>query len=140
MRTDTTLTDLAVVFRSLKSELRLRPIYHHQAARVEGHLFITVIAYQLVQVIRMKLRQPGDRRSWRRVLEAHGRITTVLELADVRTIHIHQSSHAEREHRQIYDALGVSHTAGPALAADGLRPGCGTFLTSVIINFFFVSN
>ena len=45
-----TLTDLEAVFRSLKSELGLRP-YHHKPIRAEGHLFITVIAYQLVQVI-----------------------------------------------------------------------------------------
>ena len=30
-RTYVTLTDLEAVFRSLKSELGLRPIYHHQA-------------------------------------------------------------------------------------------------------------
>ena len=47
-RTYTTLTDLEAVFRSLKSELGLRPIYHRKPLRAEGHLFITVIAYQLV--------------------------------------------------------------------------------------------
>ena len=46
-----TLTDLEAVFRSLKSELGLRPIYHHKPIRADGHLFITVIAYQLVQVL-----------------------------------------------------------------------------------------
>ena len=51
-RTSTTLTDVEAVFRSLKSELGLRPIYHRKPARADGHLFITVIAYQLVQVIR----------------------------------------------------------------------------------------
>ena len=59
-RTYITLTDLEAVFRSLKSELGLRPIYHHKALRTEGHLFITVIAYQLVQVIRRRLRQHGQ--------------------------------------------------------------------------------
>ena len=49
-RTYTTLTDVEAVFRSLKSELGLRPIYHHKPLRSEGHLFLTVIAYQLVQV------------------------------------------------------------------------------------------
>ena len=49
-RTYFTLTDLEAVFRSLKSELGLRPIYHHKPIRTEGHLFITVLAYQLVQV------------------------------------------------------------------------------------------
>ena len=55
-RTYLTLTDLEAVFRSLKSELGLRPIYNHKPIRADGHLFITVIAYQLVQVIRTRLR------------------------------------------------------------------------------------
>jgi len=50
-RTYTMLTDLEAVFRCLKSELGLRPIYHHKE-RSDGHLFITVLAYQVVQVIR----------------------------------------------------------------------------------------
>jgi hypothetical protein len=46
------LTDLEAVFRSLKSELGLRPVYHHKEIRVDGHLFSTVLAYQFVQIIR----------------------------------------------------------------------------------------
>ena len=63
-RTYATLTDVEAVFRSLKSELGLRPIYHHKPVRSEGHLFLTVIAYQLVQVIRKRLKQRGDSSSW----------------------------------------------------------------------------
>ena len=37
-RTYFTLTDLEAVFRSLKSELGLRPIYHHKPIRADGHL------------------------------------------------------------------------------------------------------
>ena len=32
------LTDLEAVFRSLKSELGLRPVYHRTEGRVDGHL------------------------------------------------------------------------------------------------------
>ncbi|WP_240905831.1 hypothetical protein [Thiorhodococcus mannitoliphagus] len=28
-----------------------RPIFHHKQARADGHLFITVLAYQFVQLI-----------------------------------------------------------------------------------------
>ena len=59
-RTYTLLTDLEAVFRALQSELGLRPIHHRKARRAEGHLFITVIAYQLVQVIRRRLAEHGD--------------------------------------------------------------------------------
>ena len=84
-RTYITLTDLEAVFRSLKSELGLRPIYHHKALRTEGHLFITVIAYQLVQVIRRRLRQHGQSESWtllRRILNGQQRITATFRRAD----------------------------------------------------------
>jgi transposase len=43
-RTYIMLTDLEAVFRSFKSELGLRPVYHHKEIRVDGHLFITVLA------------------------------------------------------------------------------------------------
>lgn len=49
-RTYFMLTDVEAVLRSLKFELGLRLIYHHKPIHAEGHLFITVIAYQLVQV------------------------------------------------------------------------------------------
>ena len=66
---------MEAVFRSLKSELGLRPIYHHKPVRSEGHLFLTVIAYQLVQVIRKRLKQRGEVSSWttlRRILVGVG--------------------------------------------------------------------
>jgi len=35
----------AAVFCSLKSELGMRPVYHQTTQRVEGHLWITLLAY-----------------------------------------------------------------------------------------------
>ena len=58
------LTDLEAVFRSLKSELGLRPVYHHQEIRVDGHLFITVLAYQFVQIIRRQLKDHDIQGRW----------------------------------------------------------------------------
>ena len=77
-RTYTTLTDVEAVFRSLKSEVGLRPIYHHKPRRADAHLFITVIAYQLVQVIRTRLHGHGNPASWttlRRILDGQQRVT-----------------------------------------------------------------
>jgi transposase len=55
-RTYTMLTDLEAVFRSLKSELGLRPIYHRLENRVNGHIFITLLAYHAVQTLRAQLK------------------------------------------------------------------------------------
>ncbi len=46
------LTDLESVFRSLKSELGVRPVFHSKEGGSDGHLMITVLAYQCVQVLR----------------------------------------------------------------------------------------
>ena len=110
-----TLTDIEAVFRSLKSELGLRPIFHHKPIRAEGHLFITVIAYQLVQVIRQRLRQHRESASWdtvRRILEGHQRITATFRRADGRTLHVRKATRAEPPQQAIYDALGVDPEPG----------------------------
>ena len=101
-RTYTTLTDVEAVFRSLKSELGLRPIYHHKPVRSEGHLFLTVIAYQLVQVIRKRLKQRGEASSWttlRRILEGQQRVTVTFRRKDGRTLHVRKATRAEPDQK-----------------------------------------
>ncbi len=63
-RTYTLLTDLEAVFRSLKLELGLRPLLHHNENWIDGHLFITVLAYQFVQIIRRTRKEKGSFGSW----------------------------------------------------------------------------
>ena len=114
-RTYTTLTDVEAVFRSLKSELGLRPIYHHKPLRSEGHLFLTVIAYQLVQVIRKRLKQRGEASSWttlRRILEGQQRVTVTFRRGDGRTLHVRKATRAEPDQKAIYDALGIDPVPG----------------------------
>ena len=110
-----TLTDLEAVFRSLKSELGLRPIYHHKPSRADGHLFISTVAYQLVQVVRTRLRQAGESASWttlRRILEGQQRITATFRRADGRTLHVRKATRAEPPQQAIYDALGIDGAPG----------------------------
>ena len=114
-RTYTTLTDVEAVFRALKSELGLRPIYHQKPRRADGHLFITVIAYQLVQVIRTRLRAHGQHASWttlRRILEGQQRVTATFRRPDRRTLHVRTATQAEPGQRAIYDALGIDPQPG----------------------------
>ena len=114
-RTYVTLTDLEAVFRSLKSELGLRPIYHHKPLRAEGHLFITVVAYQLVQIVRKRLRERGEHASWttlRRVLAGQQRVTATFRRADGRALHVRKATRAEPRQLAIYSALGVDPSPG----------------------------
>lgn len=114
-RTYTMLTDLEAVFRSLKSELGLRPIYHRTEARVDGHLFISVLAYQFVQLIRRRLRAHGISERWstlRDLLAGQCRVTATFRRADGRTLHVRQATRAEPAQLAIIQALGSDPSPG----------------------------
>ena len=113
--TYTMLTDLEAVFRSLKSELGLRPVFHHKPDRVSGHLFISVLAYHLVHTIRFQLKACGIDLSWeglRRELAGQDRITVELKRADGKTLHIRKATRPEPRQQAIYDALGIADKPG----------------------------
>jgi transposase len=55
------LTNIEAAFRSLKSDLGLRPIYHRLERRVEAHIFVAFLAYCLQVTLkgRLQLKAPG---------------------------------------------------------------------------------
>ena len=113
--TYTMLTDLEAVFRSLKSELGMRPNFHQKEVRIEGHLFITLLAYHLVHTSRTQLKSQGIHDSWetiRRTLENQQRITVSLKRGDGKTVHVRKTTRAEPHQKAIYDALGISGKPG----------------------------
>jgi len=113
--TYTMLTDLEAVFRSLKSELGLRPVFHYTTNQVSGHLFISVLGYHLVHLIRLQLKACDIHLSWeslRRELKGQNRATVELKREDGKTLHIRKTSRPEPRQQAIYDALGISDRPG----------------------------
>src|ERR1700682_2863576 len=55
------LTQIEAVFRSLKSELGLRPVYHRLEGRVEAHILVAFLAYCLQVTLknRLQIHAPG---------------------------------------------------------------------------------
>ena len=97
-------------FRMLKSALGLRPNHHQLEDRVEGHIFISILAYHLLNWIRQKLEHTGDRREWntiRRILRTHSLVSTRLPLEDGRIVTIRKASKPDAEQARIYAALGI---------------------------------
>ena len=117
-KTYTMLTDLEAVFRSLKSELGLRPIHHQIAKRVSGHLFITVLAYHLVHTIRFRLKQMDNHSSWsslRKILSTQSRVTVSMQCKNGSTVHVRKSTRPEPNQQEIYSALGLKSHPGQAI-------------------------
>jgi len=113
--TYTMLTDLEAVFRSLKSELGMRPVFHRNTERVSAHLFISVLAYHLVHTIRFQLKACGIHSSWeglRRELKGQDRVTVELKRQDGKTLHVRKATRPEPRQQVIYDALGISERPG----------------------------
>jgi len=114
-KTYTMLTDLEGVFRSLKSELGMRPIYHQTEKRVSGHIFITLLAYHLVQTLRLQLKSQGINDSWQTLrckMENQQRVTATFSCEAGRVLHLRKATQAEPEQKEIYDALGLATQPG----------------------------
>jgi transposase len=112
------LTDIEDAFRSMKSDVGLRPVYHQREHRVDGHLFITVLAYHVLHAIRFKLRRQGITHSWptiRKGLSTHVRITTTMKRDDGKMIHIRKSSRPEPFQVRIYNALNLPRRPGKTI-------------------------
>jgi len=111
----TTLTDVEAAFRSLKTELGLRPIYHQKEKRVDAHIFISVIAYHLMHTIRYQLKQHNITFGWktiRNLFRTQMRITTMMKSKDGKQLSVRKSSKATPEQQVIYKALGVKSEPG----------------------------
>ena len=55
------LTQIQAAFKTLKSDLEIRPIYHQVEPRVEAHIFVAFLAYGLTATLaqRLKVYAPG---------------------------------------------------------------------------------
>jgi len=117
-RTYTMLTDLEAVFRSLKSELGMRPVFHQITERVSGHLFISVLAYHLVHSIRYRLKKADIDSSWsglREQLTGQNRITISMHCKNGDVVHVRKSTRPEPRQQEIYSALGICFHPGETI-------------------------
>ncbi|MDL2296459.1 hypothetical protein LJC37_00710 [Bacteroidales bacterium OttesenSCG-928-E04] len=54
--------------RQLKTDLNLRPIYHQKDDRSDAHLFFGLLAYWVVNTIRLGLKQSGENCYWTEIV------------------------------------------------------------------------
>ena len=104
------LTDVEASFKSMKSELGLRPIYHQKEERVTAHLFITLLAYHLVHTLRTQFKHKGIHLSWqsiRDIMASQQRVTVSMPTAEQQQLYIRTTTEAELVHQPFYQALNL---------------------------------
>jgi len=110
-RTYMLLTRAENAFRSMKSPLAERPIFHQIQRRTETHVFLCVMAYHLLVAIEKTLRDRGLYTSWatvRETLKDHNICTVVMPTTSGAVLRIRKSSTPEPKHKELYNLLGIS--------------------------------
>jgi hypothetical protein len=114
-RTYIMLTELESVFRSLKTDLGLRPVFHRIDRRVEGHLFISVLAYHFVHTLRLQLKATGVNDSWntlRQTLATQRRVTVTMQRRDGRAVHVRKATRPKPRHQTLGAILKLDPNPG----------------------------
>ena len=111
VRTYWRLTEIEATFRALKTELGLRPIWHEKHSRIAAHLFLAVLAYHGVHLIRARLKaRKNIYLSWdsiRTRLRPWMRVTTTMREANGRLIVNRQDVRPPAHLADIARAVGV---------------------------------
>jgi transposase len=107
-----TIREVEATFRCLKSDLNLRPVNHQNDDRIEAHIYLTILAYQLVNTIRYMLKNKGLNYDWKNILRIMStqKIQTVILPTDKKVIYLRKPSVPIKELKEIYDATNCSGT------------------------------
>ena len=114
-RTTIMLTELESVFRSLKTDLGLRPVFHRVDRRVEAHLFISVLAYHFVHTLRLQLNDQGINDGWntlRQALATQHRVTVTMQRRDGRAVHVRMATRPKPRHQTLGTILKLDPNPG----------------------------
>ena len=106
------LTTIEGSFRAMKSDLGLRPNYHKSEKATMAHIFLSVLGYHMVCPVLNRLSQAGLKYTWnsvRNILSSHSRVVTSFSTEQGECIHIANTTQANLNQKNIYNALGIKH-------------------------------
>jgi hypothetical protein len=103
-------------FKSMKSDLAVRPIWHQVQPRVEAHIFVAFMGYCLLAALRKHLEPTAPGLSPRAVLEQLASIQMVdvcLPTSDGRWLIMPRHTEPEPEQLMLLEKLGLTLPAQP---------------------------
>lgn len=105
-----TIREVEATFRCLKLDLNLRPIFHQKDEHTKAHLFLTIVAYQIVGTIRNYLKQSKINLQWSNIVGVMNtqKIGTVTFSTKDKKTGTRISSRPIEEALEIYKACKVS--------------------------------
>ena len=101
-------------FKTLKTDLDIRPVFHKSDDGTKAHLHLAILAYWVVSTARYILKQKGINVRWSEILRitsAQQRVTMAGNTADGKNVRIRKSTEPEEKLASIQSALGISPKA-----------------------------
>jgi transposase len=107
-----TIREVESTFRCLKSDLKIRPVHHQKDERIESHIYLTILAYQLINTIRHMLKEQNITHDWNNIMRIMNtqKIQSVILPTQTKNIHLRLPSKPIQEAKAIYDATNCTHT------------------------------
>lgn len=107
-----TIREIESTFRTLKTDLDLRPIYHKNDESTMAHLHLGILAYWLVNTIRHQLKAHNIKSNWQEIVRignTQKMITTSGQNTFDKIISIRKCSEPNQGLKQLLDALNAKH-------------------------------
>ena len=107
-----TIREIEGTFRTLKTDLDLRPIYHRNDASTMAHLHLGILAYWLANTIRHQLKAQGINSGWREIVRignTQKMVTTSGRNTFDQVVTVRKCSEPEENLRRILDILKAKH-------------------------------
>lgn len=104
------LTDVEAVFRTGKSDLKIRPIWHQLEHRVQGHILFSFLAYALWKTLQIWMERSGLGRGVRTVIEEFARLKAndvILKTSAGREIKLCCITQPDPAQRALFDRMGL---------------------------------
>lgn len=104
------LTDVEAVFRTGKSDLKIRPIWHQLEHRVQGHILFSFLAYALWKTLQIWMERSGLGRGVRTVIEEFARLKAndvILKTSAGREIKLCCITQSDAAQRALLDRMGL---------------------------------
>ena len=103
-----TIREIEATFRTLKTDLDLRPIYHQKDDSTMAHLHLGLLAYWVVNTVRHQLKKKDIHSDWReiiRTMNTQKAVTTLAQNTHDEVIMIRRCSEPNHQVRRLYDVL-----------------------------------